>query len=152
MPDKLPLSDIAHIIQLSVAPVFLLVAIGSFLNVITHRLGRIIDRARVIERELGEAIDREGRIRRIEELKSLDRRMVFSNAAINFCAASALLVAFDVALLFLGALAPVDATFAAGVIFILAMAGIIGGLCAFLVEISIATRTLRVKAELLTNR
>ena len=43
------ISPIAHVIQLSVAPVFLLSGIGAILAVMTNRLGRIIDRARVLE-------------------------------------------------------------------------------------------------------
>ena len=42
-------TDLAMIIQLSVAPVFLLAGIAGFLNVMSGRLGRIVDRARVVE-------------------------------------------------------------------------------------------------------
>jgi hypothetical protein len=41
---------VAHAIQLAVAPVFLLSGIGAILAVMTNRLGRIIDRARVLEK------------------------------------------------------------------------------------------------------
>jgi Protein of unknown function (DUF2721) len=43
---------VAHAIQLAVAPVFLLTGIGAILAVMTNRLGRIIDRARVLEERL----------------------------------------------------------------------------------------------------
>jgi len=46
---------VAHAIQLAVAPVFLLSGIGAILVVITNRLGRIIDRARVLEDRLDNA-------------------------------------------------------------------------------------------------
>ena len=46
------IDEIAHIIQLSVAPVFLLTGVGTLLNVLSGRLGRIIDRSRVIEQRL----------------------------------------------------------------------------------------------------
>ncbi|MEP0495803.1 MAG: DUF2721 domain-containing protein, partial [Paraglaciecola sp.] len=39
--------DIAEIIQLAVAPVFMLTGIAGFLNVMSGRLGRIVDRARI---------------------------------------------------------------------------------------------------------
>ncbi|MDO9193884.1 MAG: DUF2721 domain-containing protein, partial [Undibacterium sp.] len=45
----LQLGDVAHIIQLSVAPVFLLAGVGTNLMVLTNRLARIIDRSRIIE-------------------------------------------------------------------------------------------------------
>jgi hypothetical protein len=46
---------VAHAIQLAVAPVFLLSGIGAILAVMTNRLGRIIDRARVLEVRLDNA-------------------------------------------------------------------------------------------------
>ena len=42
-------STIAHVIQLAIAPVFLLTGIGSLLSVMANRLARIIDRSRVVE-------------------------------------------------------------------------------------------------------
>ncbi|HUD96751.1 MAG TPA: DUF2721 domain-containing protein [Woeseiaceae bacterium] len=39
---------VAAIIELSVAPVFLLAGIGALLTVLSNRLGRITDRARVL--------------------------------------------------------------------------------------------------------
>ena len=46
------ITAVAHAIQLSVAPVFLLSGIGAMLAVMTNRLSRIIDRARVLEAQL----------------------------------------------------------------------------------------------------
>ena len=49
MSDTNQLADITHTIQLAVAPVFLLSALGTVLSVLATRLGRIIDRARLLE-------------------------------------------------------------------------------------------------------
>ena len=46
---EIQVGDIGHIIQLSVAPVFLLTGVGTNLMVLTNRLGRITDRSRVLE-------------------------------------------------------------------------------------------------------
>jgi hypothetical protein len=46
------IDEIAHVIQLSIAPVFLLTGVGTLLNVLSGRLARIIDRARVLEQRL----------------------------------------------------------------------------------------------------
>ena len=46
---------VAHAVQLAVAPVFLLTGIAAILSVMTNRLGRVIDRARVLEGKLEEA-------------------------------------------------------------------------------------------------
>jgi len=43
------ITAVAHVIQLSVAPVFLLSGIGAMLAVMTNRLARVIDRARTLE-------------------------------------------------------------------------------------------------------
>ena len=45
-------SAIAQTIQLSVTPVFLLVATGSLLNVIAGRLARVVDRSRTLMERL----------------------------------------------------------------------------------------------------
>src|SRR6478609_2891429 len=39
-------NEIAHLISLAIAPVFLLAGIGSILNVLAARLARVVDRAR----------------------------------------------------------------------------------------------------------
>src|SRR5436190_24067734 len=54
MPQS-TVSDVAHVIQLAVAPVFLLSGVGALLGVLTSRLGRIIDRARSLEGRLAAA-------------------------------------------------------------------------------------------------
>ena len=46
LPPSPELTHLAQIIQLAVAPVFLLAGSGAFLNVCAGRLARIIDRAR----------------------------------------------------------------------------------------------------------
>ncbi|MEQ8935570.1 MAG: DUF2721 domain-containing protein [Amphiplicatus sp.] len=145
-------ADIGHIIQLSVAPAFLLVAVGSMLNVMTARLARVVNRARKLEAEFSSERSPDDRAMRIGELRALDKRMSYSNAAINFCVISALLVALVVALLFVGGLANFDTSLAVAALFILAMLGIIGGLCMFLLEIRISMRTVRVRAEILKNK
>ena len=59
LPES-PIETIAHVIQLAVAPVFLLTGIGGMLSVMTNRLGRIVDRARALEVvALRNALDRQ---------------------------------------------------------------------------------------------
>src|SRR5581483_7716102 len=54
MPIHAPLGDVAHVIQLAIAPVFLLTAVGTVLNVLANRLGRTVDRRRVLVAALAE--------------------------------------------------------------------------------------------------
>ena len=48
MPLTLPTGDVTHVIQLAIAPVFLLTAVGTMLNVLVSRLSRSVDRRRVL--------------------------------------------------------------------------------------------------------
>ena len=74
------LSDLSHIIELSVAPVFLLAGIGAFLNVVASRLARIVDRARNLEERYlaGPTAEEMARIK--TELGILDQRRVVEGA------------------------------------------------------------------------
>jgi len=137
-------------IQLAVTPVFLLVAIGSFLNVMTQRLARVVDRARALEELLTDMPNEPHRDLHVEELRGLDRRITHAQRAITASAVSALLIAFQVAILFLSDLAGFNGSQAIAILFILSMTGIILALFFFLMEIRFATRTLKIRAELLT--
>ena len=146
------LTDVAHTIELSVAPVFLLAGVGAFLNVVTSRLGRAVDRARVLEERL--AADQEGaenpRIR--DELQVLDRRMTLAQRSIVLFCFSALLVCVLVATLFIAEFSGLPLGMLVGMLFVGAMIALIGGLALFLAEVSIATRILRVRAELIMKK
>ena len=142
------MNEIAHTIQLAVAPVFVLTGIGGFLNVLTGRLARVIDRARKLEeRFIPEAGVEHDRM--VGELRVLDRRMTLVNAAIFLCTASAVAICVLVALLFLSDLAELRYGRAIAVLFTASMALLIAGLITFLVEVRVATRSLRVPPELL---
>ncbi len=141
-------ADIAHLIQLAVAPVFLLAGIGSILNVLAQRLARVVDRARKIEGECAK-LEGQARERAVAELKVLDRRMRTVNAAITCCTASALFVCVVVAILFIADLTDFASARPIAYLFIVAMLLLIAGLFFFLREIRLATRSLRVRRELL---
>ncbi len=143
-----PITDIAHIIQLAVAPVFLLAGIGAMLNVLTARLGRIIDRARALEMSLPQLNDSD-RQWSMQMLDMLDRRMRVIHLAITLCTSSALFVCIVVSLLFVADLGDFGFGRTIALLFIAAMLLIVGGLVMFLVEIRLATRSVRVRRDLL---
>ena len=93
------LDEIAHLIQLSIAPVFLLTGIGTLLNVLSGRLARIIDRARVLEQRL-EAPETLRAAAIVNELNVLENRGRLIYHAIKLSTTSALLVCFLIAALF----------------------------------------------------
>ena len=82
-PTDISVSTVAQVIQLAVAPVFLLAGIGAFLNVCAGRLSRIVDRARNIEPLLLASRGAE-HARRLQEIRTLDRRMGMVSWAIFF--------------------------------------------------------------------
>ena len=134
---------IAHSIQLSVAPVFLLSGIGVLLGVLTNRLARVVDRARPLEERHGVADPAvAAELRR--QLRWLARRARLMNAAITLSTVSALLVAIVVALLFTSAFIQFTLAFPVAALFIAAMVSLVGALVAFLIEVRIATLTLRI--------
>ena len=134
---------IVHAIQLAVAPVFLLTGIGAILAVMTNRLGRIIDRARVLEASLDSAAPKVVATFRAD-LAILSRRAKLISRAITLCTATALLICTVIAVLFLSAFLSVDATIPVAVLFIAAMASFFVGLLWFLREIYLATVSLRI--------
>lgn len=136
-------SDIAHAIELALAPVFLLTGIAALLGVMTNRLARIIDRGRYFEREWN-ALDPLAKARGRRELRTLEQRRRWTNASIAAGTAAALLICLVVATLFLEALVEVRLRGVAGVFFFCAMVSLIGALSAFLREIVLATQSVGV--------
>lgn len=134
------LTDISHVIQLAVAPVFLLTAIATLINALNTRLGRIVDRRRVVQERLHtrEPADAEATA---TEIGNLQRRTRLVYYAI-FCAVlSALLVCLVVAGAFLGALLGVDLARSVATLFIAAMVAMIAALGLFLREVFLAVRS-----------
>jgi hypothetical protein len=138
-----PMAGVAHVIQLSIAPVFLLSGIGALLGVMTGRLSRIIDRARRLE-ALPRGNDRSADQRVAHELGVLARRAKLVNRGIALCTISALLVATVIIALFLAAFFRRDFSVVIGWTFIAAVVALCFGLISFLQEISHATRHLRI--------
>jgi hypothetical protein len=137
------IARIAHTIQLSVAPVFLLSGIGVLLGVLTNRLARVVDRARPLEQQHASA-DPAAADELRRQLRWLAKRARLMNAAITLSTVSALLVAIVVALLFGSAFIQFNLAVPVAALFIAAMASLVGALVTFLLEVRIATLTIRI--------
>lgn len=139
--------DVAHLIQVALTPIFLISAIGVTLNVLTSRLARIVDRARAIEDVLRGSGDlHEGRDLH-GVLNVLARRSRYINAAITLITLSALFIALVVVMLFVNAFLRWDLSAFIACMFIMSMVSLCAALLAFLIEVRIATRTLRIGIE-----
>lgn len=134
MQSAAEISSVAHAIQLSVAPVFLLTGIGAILSVIINRIGRIVDRSRAINNSSGARQSSQ-----LEELSVLKRRVRWVHWAVSLCTMSALLICLVIAALFTGSELGMDPSRVVSLFFISAMLSLILGLVCFLREIYLAT-------------
>lgn len=130
------ISTITHAIQLAVAPVFLLTAIATLINVMSSRLSRIVDRRRVVDARRSDQTDDDPR----SELAHLDQRSQMIYFSIFSAVLSALLVCLVVAGAFVGALLAVDVAKVIAALFVLAMTAMIVALSLFLREVYLAVR------------
>jgi hypothetical protein len=144
--DGIEVVDIAHAIDLAVAPVFLLSGIGVLLGVLTNRLARIVDRARKVEESLRQATVPAPDDARVQ-LRVASLRARFINASITLGTIAALLVALVVAVLFASTFVPLNLAGPVAVLFVLAMAALVGALLSFLLEVRIAIAALRIGSQ-----
>jgi len=135
-------ADITRIIQLAVAPVFLLTAIGTILSALNNRLGRIVDRRRVIQDRLHRSVtvNEQSDEADIDELQLLARRISLIYHAIVLAIVCALFICMLVASAFLGVFVAVDIARLIGTLFILAMFALIGSLWMLLREVFLAVK------------
>jgi hypothetical protein len=135
-------ADITRIIQLAVAPVFLLTAIGTILSALNNRLGRIVDRRRILEERFrkGNPEGQEPAKEDLYELELLARRISLIYHAIVMAIICALFICMLVACAFLGVFVTVDIARLIGTLFILAMFALIGSLWMLLREVFLAVK------------
>jgi hypothetical protein len=139
---EIQMGDIGHIIQLAIAPVFLLTGVGTNLIVLTNRLARIIDRSRVLE---DRAQNGKGEPEDEEEIRILYRRAYLVNGAITLSTTCALLICVVISALFLWDALGLRLAFFIAILFVLAMLALIGSFVYLLQEIFIATSTLSMR-------
>jgi hypothetical protein len=134
---------IAHVIQLAVAPVFLLSGVGVTLTVLTNRLARIVDRARALEARPDHP-DPALQARLHDDLAVLSRRAKLVNLALTLATTCALLVCLVIVALFMGPVLAVDLSAVIALLFVAAMGAFVGALVCFLREIFVSTASLRI--------
>jgi hypothetical protein len=136
---NIQLGDIGHIIQLAIAPVFLLNGVCTNLQVLINRLARIIDRSRVLEDRLDVAYNDTY----LNELDVLYRRSHLINLAITLSTACGLFVCLVIALLFIGDTANVTLDKYIAGLFVAAVISLIFSFGFLLREIFIASAAMR---------
>jgi len=134
-------ASLAQVIQLAVAPVFLLAGVSATLNVLASRIGRIIDRARYMEERLPNALPEVARELH-ERLRVLSKRATLINRAIALCVLCGLLVSLVVATLFISSSLRIDLAAPIAIAFVVALLSLAAALVYFLREVFIATASL----------
>ena len=139
---------IAHTIQLALAPVFVLVAMGNILNLLSTRLGRIVDRARILQQRHAETSgDAHDMV--VIEMRTIDVRFGLITRAIRNLVVSGLLIGMTVAALFVEEMAAYPLEPVAGVLFVAAIGLLMWALLQFLRETRVAADSLRIPEQYL---
>lgn len=143
MTSPASLSNVVETIRVAVAPVFLLTGLAALLSVMTGRLARIIDRARLLgDRPVKELLTDQQAERRI-----LPARIRLIRRAILLAAMSALAVCLVIVLLFVASLVDLHFGVAVALMFITAMLLLMASLVCFIAEIRLALTLIYVAAE-----
>lgn len=140
--------DVSHVIQLAVAPVFLLTAVGTIISVLTSRLARIVDRIRVVETRMEQMLPEVDTSLHLE-LSLLGRRLRLIYLAVTCEVCCGLLVGLIIATAFVDAFVGAKLSGAIAAQFILAMLAFIGGLVVFLREIFLAVASTRASMRMI---
>jgi len=138
METLFQVSSISSVIQLAVAPVFLIAGISGTLMVMSNRLGRIVDRGRFLKDKKPDA-DEEAMNEIRDELNRLDIRAAYTNWAITLATSCALLICLVIVSLFLGALLDVNVAGFVAFLFVVGMMFLSIALVLFLREIRLST-------------
>lgn len=134
---------IAQTIQLALAPVFVLVAIGNIMNLLSSRLGRVVDRSRHLQERHGQT-EGDDHDMIVREIRIIDQRITLIGRAILIMVLSGLSIGLTVAVLFLEELIGADLQRLAASTFILAVALLMIALLLFLQETRAASAALRI--------
>jgi hypothetical protein len=129
------IQDVSLAIRDAVAPVFLLTGIGSILGVLVNRLGRSIDRARVIN-----AMPEEQFYKYLDELNVILKRTIWMRWSVGLFIFAGLCVALSIASVFIGVELNVNLPHFVLIAFITAMFSLTIGLLCFLREIILAAQ------------
>ncbi len=147
-PNIETLANVTSILQTALTPAFLLVAIGTLLNIFVMRLSRIVDRSRELQARHPKTSETE-RKRVVDELRIVGKRMNVVSGSILLSVLSTIAVCAMIGMLFLMGLAGVQMAKAIVAMFILALALMAASLLMFVREVQLANRNIRVHEEFL---
>ncbi|HWC16639.1 MAG TPA: DUF2721 domain-containing protein [Terriglobales bacterium] len=144
-----PVDEIAHVIQISIAPVFVLTGVGTLLNVLAGRLARIVDRARQLEQRL-KLPEASSQAETLKEFQIVQQRGRLIYLAITLSTVAALTVCILIASLFASAILHYSTRIIVCGLFIFAMLAYTLSLMFFLREIFLALQTFEIVLQRMT--
>jgi hypothetical protein len=139
--------DIARVIQLAIAPVFMLTAVAGIINALLGRLARAVDRQRVVEELLPGLADEAQRAERLAELAVLDHRIRLVIWAIALAVLSAALVCLLIGGAFVGAYIATDISGMVALLFFASVVALTVSLLIFLREVLLTAASLNLGAR-----
>jgi ABC-type siderophore export system fused ATPase/permease subunit len=142
------LQAVIAVLQTALTPAFLLVALGSLLNILTGRLSRIVDRSRELQ-DRHAATKGMQHDRLVAELRVLEKRMKVVGLSILLGVLSALTVCAMIGLLFLMGLSSFSMAWIVVAVFMLALGLLAGSLVLFVREVQLATHAIHIPEEYL---
>lgn len=139
---------IAQTIQLALAPVFMLVAIGNIMNLLSTRLGRVVDRSRALQ-DVHMMTKGPEHDMVVLEIRAIARRIHLITRAIFVLVLAGLAIGTTVAVLFLEEVAGLRLPLIAAGFFLVAVVLMMWGLVLFLAETRVAANQLRIPKDYL---
>jgi hypothetical protein len=137
-------SQLIPVLQTAIGPVILISGVGLLLLTMTNRLGRVIDRSRILHLDLRKAPEAE-RPQIRAQLEILSRRAGLIRLAIALASFSVLLASILVIVLFLTALLQLEDAWLITALFIGCMLALIGSLIAFIRDVNLSLVALRLE-------
>lgn len=141
---QMTLQDLIPILQVSIGPVILISGVGLLLLSMTNRLGRVIDRARVLSREYRDV--------GAAQLPILMRRARLLRAAIALASLSVLLAAVLIIVLFVAASIKLNLALVIAGLFVGCMITLIVSMGLFIADVNLTLSALKLEVDALTRR
>lgn len=147
MQTPISLASLSGTIELALAPVFLFMGISAFLSMLSLRLGRVIDRGRLLDSKIPLVTDDAQRDVLCAEAALVWRRTLLINWSIRCSVISALLVCFVVICLFMATYVEQQMTGFVSALFVGAMLFLVLSLSFLMIEVGVSTNKLRQSLE-----